>query len=309
MKTALLAACLALVAGAARAQQVSSTTAAASDGPATPASSPPPPGADAVSDYFAHWFDRVDEAKASQPQWMTPIATVTPRLEEEFRYDQYWEKLGNGADLINFDSGKGLELIPTASNEVILNLPPYIDRTLKKPAEGFNDWPFLLIKQRFISANEQSGNYVVSGFLGVQAPTGIKALTNDAWVITPTLAAGKGWGDFDIQATVGLPIPLAHENVIGTSLATNIALQYHLAAYFWPEIEANSTYWFDGERGGKTQIFITPGLVMGRFKIVGRVKGIVGVGYQIAVSPALVKEPALTPTYQHAWVLTLRTTF
>ena len=64
------------------------------------------------------------------------MVVVTPRLEEEFRYDQYWEKLGNGADLTSFDAGKGLELIPTTSNEVILNLPPYIDRTIKKPAEG-----------------------------------------------------------------------------------------------------------------------------------------------------------------------------
>jgi hypothetical protein len=299
------------IAGLARAQQ-----AAPVDGPAVPAATPPvqaqasaAPGGDAVSDYFAHWFDRVDAAKASQPQWMTPIVTVTPRLEEEFRYDQYWEKLGNGADLTNFDAGKGLELIPTTSNEVILNLPPYIDRTIKKPAEGFNDWPFLLVKQRIVSANEQNGNYIVTAFLGVQAPTGVKALTNDAWVVTPTLAAGKGWGDFDVQATIGVPIPLSHENIIGTSLVTNIAFQYHFATYFWPEVEVNSTYWFDGQRSGKNQVFITPGVVLGRFKIVSRVKGIVGVGYQIAVSPALVTTPVLTPTYQHAWVLTLRTTF
>jgi len=310
-------ACLAAsaaISGAAQAQQAGQQAGpivvAATDGPPAPASDPPAPAsADAVSDYFAHWFERVDEAKASQPQWMTPIVTVTPRLEEEFRYDQYWEKLGNGGELTNFDAGKGLELIPTTSNEVILNLPPYIDRTIKKPAEGFNDWPFLLIKQRFISANEQNGNYIVTGFIGVQAPTGIKALTNDAWVVTPTLAAGKGWGDWDIQATVGLPIPLSHASTIGVSVVTNIALQYHFATYFWPEIEANSTYWLDGQRGGKNQVFITPGVVMGRFKIAGRVKGIFGVGYQIAVSPALTTTPVLTPTYQHAWVMTLRTTF
>jgi hypothetical protein len=304
-----LAAGLAVTA-AAHAQQSGPIVVAATDGPPAPASDPPPPPSnDAASDYFAHWFERVDEAKASQPQWMTPIVTVTPRLEEEFRYDQYWEKLGNGGELTNFDAGKGLELIPTTSNEVILNLPPYIDRKIKKPAEGFNDWPFLLIKQRFISANQQNGDYIVTGFIGVQAPTGIKALTNDSWVVTPTLAAGKGFGNFDIQATIGVPIPISHENTIGTSLVTNIALQYHFATYFWPEFEINSTYWFDGLRGGKNQVFLTPGMVFGRFKIAGRVKGIFGVGYQFAVSPALTTTPVLTPTYAHAWVLTLRTTF
>ena len=282
---------------------------AASAQTAGPPSAPPPSSDAPYSNFIADWFARVDAVKANQPQWMTPIATVTPRLEEEFRYDQNWQQLGNGASLTNFDAGKGLELIPTTSNEVILNLPPYIERTGRNPVSGFGDWPFLLIKQRFLGANERNGDYMVTGFLGVQAPTGVSGLTNHAWVITPTLAAGKGWGDFDIQGTIGFPIPTSHEAQIGTSMVTNIALQYHFAKYFWPEIEANSTYWFDGPRGGKTQLFITPGIVLGRFPLGGRLKGIVGVGYQFAVSPALTTAPVLTPTYQHAWLMTLRTAF
>jgi len=54
----------------------------------------------------------VDATQAEQPHWMTPIATTTPRLEEEFRYDQFFQKLGNGGTQDNFDGGKGLELIP-----------------------------------------------------------------------------------------------------------------------------------------------------------------------------------------------------
>lgn len=255
----------------------------------THASPPPEPsvpaetaasGDDPVTDFFSKWFERVEAAKASQPQWMTPIATVTPRLEEEVRYDQYWEHMGNGAALTNFDSGKGIELIPTDSNEVLINLPPYEERSRRRPASGFGDWPVLTIKQRFVSANEQNGNYVVSGFLGVQAPLGSSAFTNHAWVLTPTLAAGKGWGDFDVQATVSVPLPLSDEHEIGTSVVTNVALQYHLGRFFWPEIEANATYWADGPRGGKTQVFLTPGLILGRLPLVGRSKLIIGVGYQ-----------------------------
>src|SRR5438128_1107290 len=40
--------------------------------------------------YFANWFNRVDKIQAEQPHWITPLATTTPRLEEEFRYDQLW---------------------------------------------------------------------------------------------------------------------------------------------------------------------------------------------------------------------------
>jgi hypothetical protein len=144
----------------------------------------------AISDYFDGWSDRVTAAQSSQPNWITPLATVTPRLEQEFRYDQYSEQLGNGGNLQNFDSGKGLELIPTTTNEILINLPPYEERTVKKPATGFGDWPVLTVKQRFISANNDNGNYIVTGFFGVQAPTGIAAYTNHAWVVTPIQYCG-----------------------------------------------------------------------------------------------------------------------
>lgn len=267
-------------------------------------------GADADSGgYFAHWFDRVRAAQESQPHWITPVATVTPRLEEEFRLDAGFQHLGNGADLDNYGMGKGLELIPTTTNEIILNLPPYQRRTLRKPAEGFGDDPILLIKQRFLSANEQEGNYIVTGFLGVQAPTGINAFTNDAYVVTPTIAAGKGWGDFDVQATLGLAYPLSHIHEIGSSVVGNVAFQYHFGEVFWPELEVNATHWNNGLRGGKTQVFLTPGVVFGRFPIAGRMKAIFGLAYQFAVSPKVTTVPVLTPIYNHQLILTTRLTF
>ena len=263
----------------------------------------------AIEDYFDHWFDRVREAQAGQPHWMTPVATVTPRLEEEVRYDQFWEHLGTGANLDVFDGGKGLELIPTTTNEVLINAPPYEERHIKRPATGWGDWPFLTVKQRLLSAPEDKGNYILSAFLGLQAPTGDAAFTNRAWIVTPTLAGGVGWGNFDIQATFGIPVPLAHEDTIGTAIVTNLALQYHVAEYFWPEFEFNNTYWTDGPRGGKNQLFVTPGLILGRFPIYGRARFIIGAGYQIAVTPKLTTTPVLTPVYNHAWILTARLAF
>ena len=276
----------------------------------TPAPTPADlPAGNAISNYFAHWFDRVREAQASQPHWMTPLVTVTPRLEEEFRTDFYIESLGNGASLTSFSNGKGLELIPTTTNEIILNAPTYVERGSVRPASGFGDWPFILVKQRLLSANEQSGNYIVTAFLAAQAPVGSRNFTNHAYIITPTIAGGKGWGDFDIQATVGVAVPLSHESTIGTAVLTNAAFQYHFLKYFWPEVEVNWTWWADGLHGGKNQVFITPGIIFGRFNLGGRVNAIFGVGYQDAVSPKLTKVPVLTPVYDHAWVVTARVTF
>ena len=234
--------------------------------------------------------------------------TVTPRLEEEFRYDQYFERTDTGSDVASIDSGKGLELIPTTTNEVLLNLPPYLDRTNAKAASGWGDWPVVTVKQRLDSANEQDGNYIVTAFLGVQAPLGNEAFTNHAWLITPTLAAGKGWGDFDIQGTVGTALPTGHESTIGTAFTSNVTLQYHLADYFWPEIEFNDTAWSGGARRGLNQLYMTTGVILGRFELAPHARFIIGTGYQFALSPNLVKSP-LTPAYDHNWVISARMAF
>ena len=262
-----------------------------------------------LSGFIDRWLARSDQAKADQPHWMTPLVTVTPRLEQEVRYDQYFQHLGTGANIDQYDAGKGLELIPNETNEILLNPPPYMDRSVKKPVQGWNDWQFLVVKQRLLSANEQNGNYIVTAFLGVQAPSGNTAFTTNAWVVTPTLAAGKGWGDFDIQSTVSVAVPMSYGSTIGTAVTWNTTCQYQLTKTLWPEFETNITHWYGGERGDKTQVFLTPGVIVGRFPLAGRVVGSVGVGYQFAVSPKLQTEPALTPTYQHAWIMTARAAF
>src|SRR5271157_3479074 len=84
--------------------------------PAIAAAADPDPASDgsasSLTSFFDNWSSRVDEAQGSQPHWITPIATVTPRLEEEFRYDQYWEGLSHGSATDVYGAGKGIELIP-----------------------------------------------------------------------------------------------------------------------------------------------------------------------------------------------------
>src|SRR4029077_18955770 len=94
--------------------------------------------------YFANWFRRVDKTQAEQPHWSTPLATTTPRLEEEFRYDQLWQENAKGVTTDNYDGGKGLELIPFEKVEVIFNLPPYIDHNNPTVKNGWGDVAFLV---------------------------------------------------------------------------------------------------------------------------------------------------------------------
>src|SRR5947209_10000084 len=117
------------------------------------------------SGYCAGWFHRVDKTQAEPPHWVTPLATTTPRLEEEFRYDQLWQVNSKVVTTYNYDGGKGLELIPFEKVEVIFNLPPYLAHNNPAVHDGFGDTA-LLVKYRLLSANEEHGSYILTAFLG-----------------------------------------------------------------------------------------------------------------------------------------------
>ena len=241
------------------------------------------PALAAQDGYFADWFQRVDKTQAEQPHWVTPLATTTPRLEEEFRYDQLWQVNSKGVATNNFDGGKGLELIPFERVEVIFNLPPYLVHNNPAVHDGFGDTSFL-VKYRVLSANEEHGNYILTAFLGWSIPTG--SYTNGALhgVITPTLAYGKGFRRFDAQGTFGIGLPVADTSLVGRTYTWNNAFQCHVFRKLWPEIELNSAFFEDGKNDGKKQTFVTPALVMGRFHVWKRLGFTVGGGYQIAAT-------------------------
>ena len=239
--------------------------------------------ASAQGEYFANWFPRVNKTQAEQPHWVTPLATTTPRLEEEFRYDQLWQVNPKGVTTDNYDGGKGLELIPFERVEVLFNLPPYLAHNSPALHDGFGDVAFL-VKYRLLSSNEEHGNYILTAFLGWSVPTGSYANGSLHAVITPTLAYGKGFGHFDAQGTFGVGLPVADTNIVGRNYLWNNAFQYHLFRKFWPEVELNSTFFQEGKNNGKKQNFVTPGIVMGRFHVWRRVGFTIGGGYQIATT-------------------------
>ena len=123
-------------------------------------------------EYFSHWFDRVDHTQSEQPHWITPVATTTPRLEEEVRYDQDWLQHADGYRWDEYDGAKGVELIPWYKTELIIQAPPYYEYN-GDPSEtnGVGDIQFL-VKYRILSRNEEHGNYILTAFLGWSIPTG-----------------------------------------------------------------------------------------------------------------------------------------
>jgi hypothetical protein len=242
------------------------------------------------------------------------LVTTTGLLENRLRFDAQQQHAGNGARTTVLDGGRGLDLIVGETEEIQIGAPPYEIRDIRSnssstaEASGFGDWPFLRLEQRLASSPENGGNYVVTAWLQIQAPTGEAPFTNRAWIISPTLAFGKGWGDFDIQGTITSALPASHSDTLGHPVQTNLAFQYHVDSVFWPEVETTWTYYPDGTRGGLSQLFLTLGLVIGRFALADDVLFTFGGGYQIALAPAYRAKP-LTPAYDRAWLLTLRLNF
>ncbi len=215
---------------------------------------PPPP--------VVSWLDMVSATQAAQPNWMTPLVTVTPRLEQELRSDFYDQQngtgsQGNGQRIVNYGGPGGfrVEFIPAWNLEVILAVPPYEAATGPKgDAQGWGDWPAFLVKYRFLSANQQNGDYIVTGFFQMTDALGTNGkISNHVLTAQPTLAFGKGWGDFDIQSTVSVQIPVSgrdspgstaemNRTAFGDPILWNTTFQYHFLQYFWPELEVNYEY-------------------------------------------------------------------
>ncbi len=278
------------------------------------------------SDPFVSSLNMVSATQAAQPTWMTPLVTVTPRLEQEFRLDFYDQQNGTGSEgngqrIVNYGGpgGARVEFIPAWNLEVIVASPPY--ETASGPrgdAQGWGDWPAFLVKYRFLSANKDTGDYIVTGFFQMSDPLGTPGkISNNVLTAQPTLAVGKGWGDFDVQSTVSVQVPVAalsskgntpemNMKNFGDPILWNTAFQYHFMQYFWPELEVNYVYWPNGEHSGLSQVLLTPGIILGRFKIgqdspTRPINLIFGTGYQVAVTS--------NPVIKNNFVATLRITF
>lgn len=256
--------------------------------------------------FFTNWLANVSSTQEAQPHWMTPLVTVTPRLEQEYRFDYSHSDQPKGVTLDNYGGGKGIEFIPSQNTEIIVGVPAYIEKnTPNKPsAAGLAD-ENLLLKYRLLAANEEHGNYIVTAFLGTSLQTGGNTFTNNHTIVTPTIAAGKGWGDresgVDVQSTLGVSLPSGGAATLGRPLTWNATLQGHMGK-FWPEIETSYTHWYDGGLAGKNQMTVTYGATVGRFEIENRVKAIVGVGYQTVQGTQNVN-------LNHGMLATMRVTF
>ena len=266
----------------------------------------PPPlaeraiGEDSDRDLWHSWLRLAEEAQASQPDWLSPLATTSGRLKQELRYDVFDQPSPNGNSAYQFGGGKGLEFIVSPRTQLLVGVPSYTVISASGQAGGFGDLP-LMLKFRVASAEHSEGNYLLTFIFGATAPTGSHRYGAGDAVLSPTLAVGKGWRRFDVQSVFGANLPAGDTAKLGRQLLWNTAFQYQAGWRLWPELEVNSTFYETGPHARDKQVFLTPGFGFGRVRVGGRFRFSSAAGMQIAATPF--------HTYNHRWIFSERFSF
>jgi hypothetical protein len=258
---------------------------------------------DQPSTFFTSWEDRVRDTLARQPAWPIPVITASSGLLQVARTDFVRQIAPAGTDIWNYDNTKGVSVVPWYRLEFDALPPPYIQHN-SKAQDGFGDFA-MLMKYRLASGNETNGNYSVSFAVTGTLATGSYKNGSLAPTITPTLCGGKGFRRVDVQSTIGAVLPVGDTAKLGRVVMWNTAVQYHVGKIFWPELENNATFYHGGSNDGRVQNFLTPAMMVSKFKLRpderNRLALLFGGGMQIATSQF--------HTYNHGLVLTTRMLF
>ena len=247
------------------------------------------------------WQARATKTQADQPKWAVPMHSPFPMLAQVFRLDYTRQRVAGGYDNWNIGGHKGFNFIPFARTQVDVFFPGYVLHGANPSEDGFGDTN-VVGKYRFASGNEKHGNYAFSGALSLHIPTGSYKNGAASAVLTPSIIGGKGFGKLALFSSVGAALPTSGTATSGRTIHWNTVAQYKVGKYLTPELELNSSTWTGGTRNGKTQMFLSPGLLS---KIplrpqdpASRISVILGVAFQSAVTSY--------HTYNHGLAVTTR---
>jgi len=261
------------------------------------------PAVVAQTGFFKSWQDRVRATSARQPAWPVPVVAPSSVIVQLARTDFVHQYTSTHTETWNYGNGKGVNFIPFARTEFDINIPPYIQHNTPKVQDGAGDFS-VVAKYRMFARNE-GGNFSTAAQMAFSVPTG--SYKNGAAVstITPTVIGGKGFGKFVLQSAVGGILPTSSVPTVGRTILWNSVAQYKIGKYFWPELEANASYYRGGANDGRNQVFLTPGVIVSRIKLrqdpKDRLGLVFGGGMQIATSHY--------HSYNHSLILTGRLTF
>ena len=263
-----------------------------------------PLSAFAQDGFAAHWEDRVRQTTAQQPAFPIPVIAPSSQLVQLARFDVLRQITPTHFTTVNVDNGKGLNLIPFANTEIDVNLPPLIEHNNVKTVDGTGDFS-AVIKYRPFASPAEAHNFSFGGQAIFTVPTGSYKNGTAVSTIQPSLMGGKGFHHFALQSTLGGVLPNSSVASIGRTVTWNTTAQYQVAKIFWPEIESNASFYHLGPNNGKSQNFLSPGMMISKIKFrkdpKDRLGLLLGGSMQIATSTY--------HSYNHALVFTSRLAF
>jgi len=223
---------------------------------------------------------------ALQPAWMGPLIQSDSRLSQSLRISVSNSYTESGTQTVNYGNWHTASFL--AGNRVQVNLvaPPYIQNHSAAMKDGIGD-ANAEVKYRIASGNAGHGNFAVTAMLCESFPTGSHQNGAPTAIYYPNLAAGRMWGRFDVQTTLGGSMPTGKIWEQGRQIQWNTTAQVLAGRNLWLDIEDNAMFNFGGPFDGKTENFLTPAF----FYVLRRKEWkathpifVVGGGMQIATS-------------------------
>jgi len=194
---------------------------------------------------------------AQQPAWMGPLIQTDSRLTQSARLSFSNSYTSNGTQTVNYGNYHTVGLIAEDRVQFNFMAPPYVQNNSAGHRDGFGDM-MAEMKYRIASGNAGHGNFAVTAMVCESLPTGSYQNGAPTAVYYPTLAAGKMWGRFDVQTTLGGTMPTGKIAAQGRSIEWNTTGQVLAGAHLWIDVEDNAIYNYGGPVDGKTENFVTP---------------------------------------------------
>ncbi len=191
-----------------------------------------------------------------QPTWMGPLIQSDSRLSQSIRLSVS-NSYSPGAQPIVYGNNHGFTAIAARRFQFEFDPPSFFRNHSATQKDGFGNIT-TQVKMRIASGNAQHGNYAVSAILSRSYTPGSYENGGYTGSYGPRIAAGRAFGRFNLQTTIGGSLPTGKVALQGQAIEWNTTAQVHPGAHLYLNIENNATYIKGSTSDGQMQNFITP---------------------------------------------------
>lgn len=215
-----------------------------------------PSSARAQDAFWNRLHDHTATMSTLQPAWIAPLIQSDPRLMQGMRLSVS-RATAPGAQIFSYGNNHGIGFLVGTRFQFDFNPPAFFRNHNAALPDGWGN-ASTQVKFRIASGNADHGNFAVAAmYEHAFAPGASQNAMLTAWDM-PRLAAGKAFGRFDLQSTLGGVLPSGKIDQQGRAIEWNLAGQVHTSARTWLDIENNATFIKGSPNDGKMQNFITP---------------------------------------------------